>query len=146
MEHIPKIEDYEQFVGAETVDRISEKAAKLSNAHIVHINATYYGGGVAELLGSSALLLNALGIKTGWRVIQGSPDFFATTKKIHNALQGGEINITERKLDLLEHVILENALRNHLDHDLVVIHDPQPLFMINHYRRRGPWVGFVTWT
>jgi trehalose synthase len=72
------------------------------------------------------LLMNTLGIKTGWRVIQGSPDFFGTTKKIHNALQGGDINPTDRKMQLLEHVIRENAFRNHLDHDFVVIHDPQP--------------------
>jgi len=140
VEHIPRIEDYEPYVGAETVERIAKKAEKLHDAHIVHINATYYGGGVAELLGPLSLLMNTLGIKTGWRVIQGSPDFFGVTKKIHNALQGGKINITERKFELLEHVIRENALRNHLGHDLVVIHDPQPLMMINEYRKRGPWV------
>jgi trehalose synthase len=139
-EHFSRIEDYEQFVGAETVERIIKKAENLRDAHVVHVNATYYGGGVAELLGSLTLLMNTMGIKTGWRIIQGSPDFFSITKKIHNALQGGQINITERKLDLLRHVIRENALRNHLDHDLVVIHDPQPLFMIDEYRRRGPWI------
>lgn len=139
-EHFPKIEDYEQYVGAETVERIVKKAQNLRDAHVVHINATYYGGGVAELLGSMTLLMNTLGIKTGWRVIQGSPDFFGTTKKIHNALQGGDINLTDRKMKLLEDVIRENAFRNHLDHDFVVIHDPQPLMMINEYRRRGPWV------
>lgn len=140
VEHFPRIEDYEQYVGAETIERIIKKAEKLRETHIVHVNATYYGGGVAELLGSLTLLMNTLGIKTGWRVIQGSPDFFSTTKKIHNALQGGEINLTERKLELMEHVIRENALRNHLEHDLVVIHDPQPLLMINEYRRKGPWI------
>lgn len=139
-EHFPKIEDYEQYVGSETVERIMKKAKNLRDVHVVHINATYYGGGVAELLGSMTLLMNTLGIKTGWRVIQGSPDFFSVTKKIHNALQGGDINLTDRKMQLLEHVIRENAYRNHLDHDFVFIHDPQPLMMINEYRRRGPWV------
>lgn len=139
-EHFPKIEDYEQYVGSETVERIMKKAKNLRDVHVVHINATYYGGGVAELLGSMTLLMNTLGIKTGWRVIQGSPDFFSVTKKIHNALQGGDINLTDRKMQLLEHVIRENAYRNHLDHDFVFIHDPQPLMMINQYRRRGPWV------
>ncbi len=97
-EHFPKIEDYGQYVGAETVERITKKAKNLRDAHVVHVNATYYGGGVAELLGSLTLLMNTLGIKTGWRVIQGSPDFFGVTKKIHNALQDGDINITDRKL------------------------------------------------
>lgn len=34
----------------------------------------------------------------------------------------------------------ENAIRNHLDHDMVIIHDPQPLPMIRHYKRKCPWI------
>jgi trehalose synthase len=84
--------------------------------------------------------MNDIGIKTGWRAIHGPPDFFSVTKKMHNALQGGKINITERKMKLYEEVIYENSIRNHLDHDIVIIHDPQPLPMINHYRKGGPWI------
>lgn len=135
-----KIDEYERYVGAEAVERIGEKARRLAGMHVVNMNSTYYGGGVAELLGSLTLLLNSLGVKTGWRVIQGSPDFFSITKKMHNALQGGEINLTERKKKIYEAVVYENAVRNHLDHDVVIVHDPQPLPMIEHYRRRGPWV------
>jgi len=137
---IVRIEDYEQFVGAETVERILKKARHLWDLHVVNVNSTYYGGGVAELLGSMTILMNSVGIKTGWRVIQGSPDFFSITKKMHNALQGGEINLTGRKKEIFEEVVYENAIRNHLEHDVVIIHDPQPLPMINHYRKRGPWI------
>jgi trehalose synthase len=137
---IVRIEDYEQFVGAETVERILKKARHLRDLHVVNVNSTYYGGGVAELLGSMTILMNSVGIKTGWRVIQGSPDFFSITKKMHNALQGGEINLTVRKKEIFEEVVYENAIRNHLEHDVVIIHDPQPLPMINHYRKRGPWI------
>jgi trehalose synthase len=142
MEHqgIVQIGDYEKYVGAETVDRIAAKAGRLSDLHLVHINSTYYGGGVAEILSSMSLLMNSLGMKTGWRVLQGSPDFFSITKKMHNALQGGKINLSKRKMQIFEEVIHENAVRNHLDHDMVIIHDPQPLPMINHYRKRGPWI------
>lgn len=135
-----RIEDYEQYIGAEAVERILKKAKPLQDRHISHINSTYYGGGVAELLGSMVLLLNGLGIKTGWRILQGNPDFFSITKKMHNAMQGGEINLTERKKQIYEDIVLENAIRNHLDHDIVVIHDPQPLPMIKHYRKHGPWI------
>ncbi len=137
---IVRIEDYEELVGAETVERIIRKASSLRDLHVVNVNSTYYGGGVAELLGSMSILMNSVGIKTGWRVIQGSPDFFSITKKMHNALQGGEINLTERKKEIYEEVVYENVIRTHLEHDLVIIHDPQPLPMINHYRKRGPWI------
>lgn len=137
---IVQVEDYEQFVGAEMVARVREKAERLRDLHVVHVNSTYYGGGVAELLSSLTLLMNSLDIKTGWRLIQGSPDFFSVTKKIHNALQGAEINLSELKREIYEGVVNENAVRNHLDHDRVIIHDPQPLPMINHYQKKGPWI------
>ena len=104
------------------------------------MNSTYYGGGVAELLASFSVLINTLGIKTGWRVIQGSPDFFSITKKMHNALQGEDINLSDQKKQIYEDVVCENAIRNHLDHDIVIIHDPQPLPIIRHYRKYGPWI------
>lgn len=134
------VEDYEPYIGEHAVDRIYKKAAKLKDIHVTHINSTYYGGGVAELLSSKTLLMNSLGIKTGWRVIQGSPDFFSITKKMHNALQGADINLTKLKMEIYEEVVFENAIRNHLHHDIVVVHDPQPLPMVKHYRKRGPWI------
>ena len=107
---IVKIEDYEDYIGSETVERIMRKAEPLTLKHIVHVNSTYYGGGVAELLSSFTLLLNSLDIRTGWRVIQGNPSFFDITKKMHNALQGGPINLTERKKQLYEEVVFEKHL------------------------------------
>ena len=137
---IVHLEDYEPLVGKKAIDRVRKKAETLKDLHVVHINSTYYGGGVAELLSALTLLMNDLEIKTGWRLIQGSPDFFSITKKMHNALQGGEINLSDRKIKIYEEVIYQNAVRNHLDHDMVIVHDPQPLLMIHDYRRRGPWV------
>jgi trehalose synthase len=138
---IVQLEDYEKYVGAQTIDRIRQKARSLQGLHVVNINSTYYGGGVAEILSSLSLLMNIVGIKTGWRIIQGASDFFSITKKMHNALQGDEINLSERKMEIYEQVIEENALRNHLDsHNMVIIHDPQPLPMIHHYKKNGPWI------
>ena len=133
------VADYEDLVGGETVDRILAKAQRLSDLHVVNVSSTYYGGGVAEILSSLTLLMNASGVRTGWRVIQGRPDFFSITKKMHNALQGASINITELKTRIYEEVAHENAVRNHLDHDVVIVHDPQPL-PIQHYRRKAPWI------
>ena len=90
---IIQVEDYEKLVGAETIERIKKKAGLLQHLHVVNINSTYYGGGVADLLRSLTLLMNAVGITTGWRVLQGAQDFFSITKKMHNALQGDEINL-----------------------------------------------------
>lgn len=44
-------------------------------------------------------------------------------------------------MQIFEEVIYENAIRNHLEsHNMVIIHDPQPLPMIHHYKKNGPWI------
>ncbi len=138
---IVQIEDYEEFVGAGSVERIQKKARALQHLHVANINSTYYGGGVAELLSSLTLLMNSVGIRTGWRAIQGAPDYFSITKKMHNALQGEKLNLSRLKREIYERVIYENSIRNHMEnHNMVIIHDPQPLPMITHYRKKGPWI------
>jgi trehalose synthase len=92
-----RVEDYAPFIGAEAVERIRQKAKPLQGLHVAHVNSTYYGGGVATLLDSLTSLMNSAGIRTGWRAIQGAPDFFGITKKMHNALQGGDFNLTEMR-------------------------------------------------
>ena len=63
------VQDYEPLIGAEAVERIVKKGRSLGDVHVVNVNSTYYGGGVAEILSSLTLLMNSVGIKTGWRVI-----------------------------------------------------------------------------
>ncbi|MEJ2015853.1 MAG: glycosyltransferase [Limibacillus sp.] len=134
------VESYESLIGSAAVNRLLEKARRLRDLHIVNVNSTYYGGGVAEILSSLTLLMNAASIRAGWRVLQGRPDFFSVTKKMHNALQGAEINLSDLKCDIDEEVVYENAMRMHLDHDLVIVHDPQPLPLVNYFRTKAPWV------
>lgn len=134
------IRAYERYVGKETIRRIEAKARPLRDMHILHVNSTYYGGGVSQLLASLTLLMNNLGIRTGWRVVHGPPDYFNVTKRFHNALQGADISMTDQKKAIYEQVVHENAIRNHLNHDMIFVHDPQPLPLITHYRKKCPWV------
>jgi trehalose synthase len=138
--HLTSVEDYLPLIGAETVERVMKKADNLHDLHLENVSSTHYGGGVAEILSSLTLLMNNARIKTGWRTLQGRPDFFSITKKMHNALQGGEINLSDLKKNVYEEVVFENAARLHLDHDVVVIHDPQPLPMIRYFRKKAPWI------
>src|SRR6266403_2990565 len=137
---ITQIEDYEPLIGIENAERIREKARKLKGLRVANFNSTYYGGGVAETISSLTLLMNSLGLRTEWRLIQGTPDFFSITKKMHNALQGGEIDLSKIKREIFEQEIYENSLRNFLDHDFVIVHDPQPLPLIEHYDKKCPWL------
>jgi trehalose synthase len=74
---ITQIEDYEQFIGSESVERIRKKAGKLKGLRVANFNSTYHGGGVAEMISSLTLLMNSLGLRTEWRVIQGRADFLS---------------------------------------------------------------------
>ena len=134
------IEDYAPLIGEEAVERIMRKAQRLRGMYAVHVSSTFYGGGVAEMLSSATLLARSLGIRADWRLIQGSPDFFSVTKKIHNALQGAKINLTDLKKEIYETVTLQNAMRMDLDGDFVIVHDPQPLPLVVYERRACPWV------
>jgi len=47
---VTQIEDDEPLFGPETIEHIKKKANRLQHLHVAHVNSTYYGGGVAELL------------------------------------------------------------------------------------------------
>lgn len=135
-----RVEEFRGIVPDTRLAEIYQRARKLYGKHIVHLNATYQGGGVAEILYSLVLLMNDVGIDTGWRILHGSQDFFDTTKKFHNALQGAKINLSERKKNLYLEVNENFSKFTHLDHDCVIIHDPQPLALVRNYRKCQPWV------
>ncbi|RKZ29262.1 glycosyl transferase family 1 [bacterium] len=134
------IEDYREIVGDEYIASIFKKARKLYGKHILHVNSTYQGGGVAEILVSLVPLLNNIGISTGWRILHGTPDFFTITKKIHNALQGEKINLSKIKKILYRETVKDFSIYTHIHHDCVIIHDNQPLPLIEFYNKRQPWI------
>ncbi|MHC1593635.1 MAG: glycosyltransferase [Methermicoccaceae archaeon] len=113
---------------------------ELYGMHIVHINSTYQGGGVAELLGSLVPLMNDVGLNAGWRILHGTPDFFTITKKFHNALHGEKMNMTSIKRELYTDANESFAQYTHITHDCIIVHDPQPLPLIKHYRKTQPWI------
>jgi len=134
------LDDYKEIVGDKIISTIYKKARILYGKHILHINSTFQGGGVAEILASLVPLINDIGVDSGWRILHGSPDFFTITKKFHNALQGDKINFSEMKKRWYVQANEYFSVYTHIDHDCVIIHDPQPLPLIKFYKKRQPWV------
>jgi trehalose synthase len=136
------LEQYEPLIGRATVERIAAKAERVRTMRVAHISSTFYGGGVTELLTPLTLMLNATGIDTDWHLIQGTPGFFGCTKKLHNTLQGEDLEFSDAERTIYEQVVFENATRLHLDDcDAVIVHDPQPLPLIAHFAdREMPWL------
>ena len=118
---------YASSTSAELVEELRALAAPLRGARVLHLNATPYGGGVAEILRSEVPLLRDLGLVAEWQLITGDEAFFSVTKAIHNRLQGANRNLSPVERE----TYLANATRNaHLldgTYDIIVVHDPQPL-------------------
>ena len=74
----------------ERARRLSESAARAQAAFgdrtIWHVNATAHGGGVAEMLQTLLAYGRGAQIENRWLVLDGEPEFFAITKRLHNRL------------------------------------------------------------
>ncbi len=136
------VEQYAPLIGARAAEQILQKVEQLRAMHVVHVSSTFYGGGVTEMLTPHTLKMNASGIQTGWRMMQGTPGFFSCTKKLHNALQGEDLPFSSEDKGIYEQVTFENALRLDVeDADAVIVHDPQPLPLISVVpEREAPWI------
>ena len=123
------LERYEQIVGTQEVNRLRSLAERLSGRRIVHVNSTKSGGGVAEILGWMVPLMKELGLDVRWEVISGPPDFYRVTKALHNGLQGLPVLFRPRDFELHHEVDKQNAEQLNLAADVVIVHDPQPIFL-----------------
>jgi trehalose synthase len=127
----PRLIDYEAIVGKAEVDELRFVAKDLRGKTMKMVNSTAVGGGVAEMLNRLVPLLTELEVPTHWDVITGGNDFFEITKAFHNALHGGEYQLTKQVQEIFMMYNEQNRQRMHFDEDLVVIHDPQPAALIN---------------
>lgn len=135
------LNDYRKIVGDEKIDEIIREAKPLRGKYIVHINSTFYGGGVAEILDSLVYLMNQIEIKAGWRLIKGIPSFFDITKSFHNGCQGADTKLTAKVKEIYEGTNFHNSTFMHLEkNDAVIIHDPQVLPLIKFYKKNQPWI------
>lgn len=144
MSHL--LEAYARVVGTDVIHQLRQLAEPLEGMQIVHVNSTRVGGGVAEILMKLVPLMEELGIKTRWEVIQGDNEFYDCTKRFHNGLQGNSVTLPSHLLRAFERTNEANAeeLRGSLtEADIVIIHDPQPapLLSLMPTRRKGSkWV------
>src|SRR6266508_6122439 len=117
------IDNYRASAGEHAVETARALAAPLRGARILHVNATPYGGGVAEILRSEIPLFRDLGLVADWKLITGDDQFFSVTKTIHNGLQGGDRTLTtaEQKT-YLEYSARNAELLEEEEYDIVVVH------------------------
>lgn len=136
--------DYEPVVGPASIRQLRQLGSRLAGTRLVHINSTREGGGVAEILNWMVPLMRDMGIEASWEVITGPPRFYEVTKAIHNGLQGMPVQLNAKDWNLLRDINAawaeqyKDLLR---EADVVIVHDPQPAFLINYCRNgKSKWI------
>jgi trehalose synthase len=136
-----KIRDYVSIVGESVIEELTLLADRLKGKSVQNINSTAVGGGVAEILIRMLPLLQDLGIRASWDVIKGDERFFSITKKMHNALHGVDTEMGRDETDYFVEVNRQNAKEIRREADIVFIHDPQPIALVDEKERLGKkWV------
>jgi trehalose synthase len=132
-----RLDDYAPVVGEEIIADLRQMADPLQDAHIVHINATPYGGGVAEMLETLVPLMRDVGLDAEWQVIEGEDEFFEVTKACHNGLQGMDLAFTREMKEIWQRYNERNASQLEGSYDLIVVHDPQPAGLLHYHGSEG---------
>jgi trehalose synthase len=88
--------------------------------------------------------MREVGLDASWEVIQWTEEFFEVTKNIHNGLQGRPVELTHKGWKVFQEINEKNMdnLRPTLkEADIVVVHDPQPAFLLPLCdKRKGKWI------
>jgi trehalose synthase len=126
--------DYATIASRGLMDQIRSLAEPLAGKRVLHLSATAFGGGVAEILYTLVPLMQDAGLDSEWRVIHGQDEFFDVTKTIHNALQGDPTGLSDEQRETFRRYNRLNAEALEGSYDFVIVHDPQPAGMIEHVR------------
>lgn len=141
---VPKIiglDDYIPVIGAAEVEELRALARRVGRRSVKMVNSTAVGGGVAEILNRLVPLMQDLGVPTRWDVITGGDDFFEVTKGFHNALHGAPYEVRWQAFEIFQACQQQNLNQIRFEEDFVVIHDPQPIGLVQaRDQRPGRWI------
>ena len=133
--------DYTHIVGRDLIEEIRALAEPLQGQRVVHLSATAFGGGVAEILYTLVPLMRDVGLEVEWQVIYGREEFFNATKLMHNALQGAPHDLTGEQWDTWRRYNEMNSRELTDGWDVCLVHDPQPAAMYELVpEKAGGWI------
>jgi trehalose synthase len=124
--------DYRSIVRRELYDEVVTLGERLRGKRVLHVSATSFGGGVAEILYTLVPLMRDVGLEAEWDIMFGSEPFFNVTKSFHNALQGAEYELTVEDRAIYEEynrMSAEALQKSGEEWDVIIVHDPQPALL-----------------
>lgn len=129
------IERFEPLVGPDQTAELRAAALsareRLAGRSVWNVNSTAAGGGVAEMLQPLLAYARGAGVDARWLVIEGDPEFFRITKRLHNGFHGQPGD--GGPLAEAEHAHYDRTLRANTEEllalvrpgDVMLLHDPQ---------------------
>ncbi|MDQ3911480.1 MAG: glycosyltransferase [Actinomycetota bacterium] len=121
--------DYRSIIRRELYEELQKLSERLKGVRVLHVNATSFGGGVAEILYTLVPLMRDAGLSVEWGVMFGAEPFFNVTKNFHNALQGAPYELTAESRAIYEEYNRQSAVALEDEWDIIFIHDPQPALL-----------------
>jgi trehalose synthase len=131
--------DYSSLATRGLMEEIHRLAEPLAGRRVVHVSATAFGGGVAEINYALVPLMKDVGLDVEWQIIAGADEFFGVTKAIHNALQGDERALSAEEQEIFHRYNAANAEEFEPDADYVIVHDPQPAALVDHFPKTNAY-------
>ncbi len=124
--------DYRSIVPRGLYDEVVALGERLRGKRVLHVSATSFGGGVAEILYTLVPLMRDVGLEAEWDIMFGSEPFFNVTKSFHNALQGADYELTVEDRAIYEEynrMSAEALQKAGEEWDIILVHDPQPALL-----------------
>ncbi len=143
METSPLLDRYKGLVSASLLKQIYEVAHALAGLHVLHVNTTAQGGGVAEILSDLLPQVEELGIQHDWKVISLDEASGSFTARLVDMLQGydtGAFPDAEKQvfLEKLRHAVSQGPA---YQADVYFIHDFQLVPLAEFF----PWMRPAIW-
>jgi len=138
---------FESLIGAARYGELRQAAAQasqlLEGLTVWNVSSTAAGGGVAEMLQVLVGYTLDADVDIRWLVMNGDPEFFSITKRIHNRLHGaagdaGSLSASEQAIYTATTAANGSSAISRVRHsDVVLLHDPQTAGMAAHFAQVG---------
>ena len=143
MKNSPLLDRYQGLVSTSVLTQIYEVAHALTGLHVLHVNTTAQGGGVAEILTDLLPQVEELGIQHDWKVISLDEASGYFTARLADMLQGYDTGAfpEAEKLVFLEKLRHTVSSWPHYQADVYFIHD----FQLAPLAEFFPWMRPAIW-
>ncbi|HEV2954138.1 MAG TPA: hypothetical protein VG015_08615, partial [Candidatus Dormibacteraeota bacterium] len=139
------LSNYGQLVSDSDLEELRRLAEPLQGARVLHLTATAAGTHLAGTIRALVPLMRDLGLDAQWAMPEPGPDYDQWGWAVYEALAGGEVGWTSELLGRWEGYADRNAALLDSDPDFVVVHDPQPLPILDRLRLQRDTTAAWLW-